>query len=108
MKKFAIYLFSAVLILYASAAATEFLTGTSLVLSEKSFYVYDFYKVSEEEKTAKIIGYNVSGPSLNVIIPKTIDGYTVIEFDETIFKNLDSLTSVKIPDTVLLRLYNPH
>ena len=51
MKKFAIYLFSAVLILYASAAATEFLTGTSLVLSEKSFYVYDFYKVSEEEKT---------------------------------------------------------
>lgn len=51
MKKFALYLFSAVLILYVSAAATEFLTGTSHVLSGESFYVYDFYKVSEEEKT---------------------------------------------------------
>ena len=51
MKKFALYLFSAVLILYASAAATEFLTGTSNAFSGKSFYVYDFYKVSEEEKT---------------------------------------------------------
>ncbi|MBP1569120.1 MAG: hypothetical protein J6A12_01860, partial [Oscillospiraceae bacterium] len=51
MKKFALYLFSAVLILYASAAATEFLTGTSNAFLGKSFYVYDFYKVSEEEKT---------------------------------------------------------
>ena len=51
MKKFALYLFSAVLILYASAAATEFLTGTSNAFSGKYFYVYDFYKVSEEEKT---------------------------------------------------------
>ncbi len=61
---------------------------------------FSYIVISEEEKTIKIIDYNIIESSMKVTIPKTIDGYTVVEIGDKAFYNLDSLVSVRIPDSV--------
>ncbi len=56
--------------------------------------------ISETDKTIMITGYNVSGPVKEIVIPSTIDGYTVIAIDEYVFKDIDTLTDLQLPNTL--------
>ena len=59
-------------------------------------YVGFIYEIDNGQVT--ITGY--SGDSLSLIIPASIDGFTVTKIDDGAFKTLN-ITSVTIPDTVV-------
>lgn len=61
---------------------------------------FSYEIVSEVKKTIRITSYNIFEPSMRVVIPETIDGYTVVEIGAEAFYNFDSLVSVKIPASV--------
>lgn len=52
----------------------------------------------KNDQTAYIVGYN--GTEANLIIPKTVSGYSVTEISSNAFKNNRTIVSVKIPNTV--------
>lgn len=61
-------------------------------------YCYEYKILSEEEKTIEITGY--IGKELKVVIPATIDGYTVISIGESTFAENSTIVSVELPNTV--------
>ena len=69
--------------------------GTAYDASGKPIPIYE-YTVSGD--TATITKYNGVGTS--VVIPKTIDGYTIVAIGGNAFSHNQQLTSVTIPDTV--------
>ncbi|MGN1165719.1 MAG: leucine-rich repeat domain-containing protein, partial [Lachnospiraceae bacterium] len=65
--------------------------------SDGSVFVLYTYTL-DEDNNATITGYN--GNAKVLMIPETIDGYTVTAIGESTFKNNTSLIYVSIPDTV--------
>jgi len=62
-------------------------------------FVSDFeYVVNKETKAVTITGVNAY--KFHVIIPKTIDGYTVVAIDDYAFKDNNHITVVEIPNTI--------
>ena len=52
----------------------------------------------DESNNATITGYNGAGG--DVVIPSTVNGYTVILIDSSAFSGNDKITSISIPSSV--------
>ncbi len=85
-------------------------------LSTEMYYSDSVYNVSkdglwryqiidEDEKTISIAsgyyGYPAYlGKDTQIVVPETIDGYTVVEIGTSAFYGFDKVTSIKLPETV--------
>ncbi len=80
-----------------------FQSGDYTYLREKTFELENDFETGEEKivtkYTADIKSYSGKGGDLE--IPNEIDGYPVVAIDENAFAELDTLTSVVIPETVV-------
>ena len=90
-QKWMTVLLSVVLIFTALPISTATLTASAVSTSDYDYCVLD-------DGTAEISGYNGEGG--DIVIPSTIDGYTVTSIDDYAFWVCLSLSSVKIPETV--------
>lgn len=71
---------------------------SSRIGSGDSEIVFFTYTKDDKTKTATITGY--SGYCDNMIIPKELDGYTVIKIADEAFKGMTGIRSVSLPDSV--------
>lgn len=72
------------------------------VMAFASDYTFAYYFADEEMTKIYVTGFKGNVPANGEVeIPDTIDGYTVIGIAEHTFDNLDDLTSVLIPSTVI-------
>ncbi len=86
-------------ILDSSAEESEEETEDSneLKYTDEDGNVYYYYKLSDSEITIT----NCRAVSANLIVPSTIDGYTVTSIEEYAFEINDSLVTVILPDTLV-------
>lgn len=62
---------------------------------------YTYQILSEEDKTIRITGFTAGSLAGDVVIPETIDGYTVVSLGNAAFGyNNGNITSITVPDTV--------
>ena len=62
---------------------------------------YTYKVISEDEKTIRLTGFAAGTLSGDVVIPETIDGYTVVSLGNAAFGyNNSNIVSVTLPDTV--------
>lgn len=67
---------------------------------ERTYYraIFDYYVIEEDFEIICIYGYN--GPGGDVVIPETIDGYTVQEIAYSAFSD-KGITSVTLPSSIM-------
>lgn len=98
MKKKIITLFLSAVMLLSIFPLLAFADG--LVDGSEGDYIcgdYEYNIVSEDEKTCRIMEY--VGLNEDVIIPQTLDGYSVVEIDSMAFRGLE-IKSVVIPEGI--------
>ena len=70
---------------------------------EKVTTPWKYFVLDRQAKTAELTGYDASHPDApkgNVVIPSSVDGYKIVEIDQSAFQEDNSITSVVIPSTV--------
>ena len=67
-------------------------------LGKSQYYLEFYYDFNEDNKTIEIFYY--LGDNKNVVIPSTIDGYTVTRIELGAFFDNNNITSVTVPNTV--------
>ena len=80
----------------AAESSVEETEEDDTVYTDEQYFQYSHYM--EEDETISISGY--TGTDTEVVIPKTIDGYTVECIDQYSFTGNTDITKVVIPDTV--------
>ena len=80
---------------FAPLGSRYYYNGKSSTVGSVIIYTYD---KDEDSKTCTITGYK--GYSENMIIPKELDGYTVVKIADRAFKDNKVIRSVSMPDSV--------
>ena len=86
---------------YINSAAHSYATKHNIpfvALDDNLEGDYEIIFTFNSDYTATVSGYK--GTPVNVVIPSTIDGYTVIKIKENAFERCTSLKSIEIPDSV--------
>ncbi len=83
-------------VLENSQTAAEFLSNTHKSYDWCLIEMYT-YEVNGNEATITYVDSSISG---DVVVPVTLDGYTVTAIDDNAFSNCDDITSVTISDCV--------
>lgn len=61
---------------------------------------YEYTVISEADKTIRLEKYNLYDSATNLVIPSTIDGYTVTEIGPSAFESRTQFKNIIIPETV--------
>lgn len=94
---------------YTDAACTKKLTGTITIDRDLTFYAkwkQQFsYTLSDGKATITKLLFTVTTNGIeqtDLIIPSTIDGYTVIKIGDSAIKRFDSLENIELPNSITM------